>query len=72
MTAPVIALAILSALGAAFSISFGVACLARAVRMNRLRRIDAAYRAASMVVTERAKLRAGQHRAAAAEWGREA
>ena len=72
MTAPVIALAILSALGAAFSISFGVVRLARAVRMNRLRRIDAAYRAAALVITERAKLRAAQHRAAEREWGRAA
>lgn len=68
MTAPVIALAILSALGAAFSISFGVVRLARAVRMNRLRRIDADYRAACMVVTERDKLRAAQRRAAELAW----
>jgi len=64
MTAPVIALAILSALGAASSISFGVVRLARAVRMNRLRRIDANYRAAALVCNAKREVRAAQHR----EW----
>ena len=72
MTAPVIALAILSALGACFSISFGVVRLARAFRMRRLARIDAEYRAAALVINARRQLRAGQHRASEREWGRAA
>lgn len=74
MTAPVIALAILSALGAAFSISFGLVRFVRAVRMNRLRRIDADYRAADLLQAHllARELRAGERRAAEREWGRTA
>lgn len=44
----------------------------RAVRMHRLRRIDAAYRAAALVINTRRALRAGQHRAVERQWGRAA
>ena len=40
-----------------------------ALQVYRLDRVDAAYRAASLVVTERRILRAGQHRAQERKWG---
>ena len=56
----------------AASIAFGAVRFVRAYRAHRMAQACAAYRAASMVVTERAKLRAAQHRAAEREWGRAA
>ena len=53
-------------------VAFGLVRFARAVRMNRLRRIDADYRAAALVINTRRALGAGQHRAAEREWGRAA
>lgn len=50
----------------------GALRLLAAVDDYRLRRIDAAYRAAALVITERRILRAGQRRAAEREWGRAA
>ena len=43
-----------------------------AYRAFRIAQAWATYRAASMIVTERAKLRAAQHRASEREWGRAA
>jgi hypothetical protein len=65
---------ILQACGVAacFLVAFGLVRLGRALRMNRLRRIDADYRAAALVINTRRALRAGQHRAAEREWGRAA
>lgn len=40
-----------------------------AVRAYRLGRLDAAYRAASLVVTERRIVRAAKYRAQEREWG---
>ena len=43
-----------------------------ALHVYRLGRVDAAYRAAALVVTERRILRAGQRRAIEQRWGRAA
>lgn len=43
-----------------------------AYRAFRVARARAAYRAAALVITERDKLRAAQHRASEREWGRAA
>ena len=43
-----------------------------ALHVYRLGRVDAAYRAAALVVTERRILRAGQRRAIEQQWGRAA
>lgn len=59
-------------LACAACIAFGAVRLVRAYRAHRIAQACAAYRAASMVITERAKLRAAQHRAASGEWGRAA
>lgn len=66
------ALLLLVLTGASFSISFGVIRLLRAVRMLRLRRLDAQYRAAALVAQSRMAHRAGQHRVQEREWGRAA
>lgn len=60
------------ALIALLLICSGAYRLHRAYRAHRAAQARAAYRAASLVVTERQRLRAGQHRAASAEWGRAA
>lgn len=57
------------ALIALLLICSGAYRLHRAYRAHRIAQACAAYRAASMVVTERAKLRAAQHRAAEQQWG---
>ena len=50
----------------------GVLRLLSALHVYRLGRVDAAYRAASLVVTERRILRSGQRRAIEEQWGRAA
>ena len=60
-----LALAALAAVIAAGAVRFY-----RAARAYRVARAFADYRAASMVITERDKLRAAQHRANEREWGR--
>ena len=50
----------------------GVFRFLAALHAYRLGRVDAAYRAASLVVTERRILRAGQRRAHEQQWGRAA
>lgn len=57
---------------ACYLVSFGVIRLSAALRAERHRRAFAAYRAAALVITERDKLRAAQHRANEREWGRAA
>ncbi|WP_374013967.1 hypothetical protein [Pseudoxanthomonas koreensis] len=69
MTAADAVIGLLPALAYAL-LALGGMRLHRAMRANRQRRAFAEYRAACLVVTERAKLRAGQHRAQVAEWGR--
>lgn len=55
-------------------VAFGLVRFVRAVRMNRLRRIDADYRAADLLQAHllARELRAGERRAAEREWGRTA
>lgn len=53
-------------------ICIGAVRLYRAVRMFRLSRLDAEYRASSLVIESRRACRAGQHRANEREWGRAA
>ena len=50
----------------------GVLRFLAALHAYRLGRVDAAYRAAALVVTERRILRAGQRRAQEYQWGRAA
>ena len=51
-------------------LSVGAVRLVRAYRAHRAAQAFAAYRAAALVITERDKLRAAQHRAQEREWGR--
>ena len=53
-------------------VAFGIIRMAGAICRYRRARLDAAYRAAVLVINARRELRAGQHRAAAREWGRAA
>ena len=62
----------LALVASAALIGFGAVRFASAIRAYRQRQDDARYRAASLVLTETRKLRAGQLRAAAREWGRAA
>lgn len=57
-------------LGSAALIAAGIVGLSRYRWAAHLRRIDAEYRAAALVINTRRQLRAGQHRAAEREWGR--
>lgn len=60
------------AYAAAVLLVLGTVGLFRWHKAARLRRIDADYRAAALVINTRRALRAGQHRAAEREWGRAA
>jgi hypothetical protein len=53
-------------------VAFGTVRLHHADRALRRAQACAAYRAVALVITERDKLRAGQHRAGSQQWGRAA
>lgn len=59
----------LSLLAGLLPLTFGVVSLACAIQDYRRARRDAEYRASVMVAEETRKLRAGQARAAARDWG---
>ena len=60
----------ISLVSSAALIGFGIVRFVSAIRAYRVSKFDAQYRAASLVLTETRKLRAGQLRAGAREWGR--